>query len=63
MEIVHWKGILESLLFVAGDEGLSLKQISHVMEIEEFEAVEILKRLKEQYENDPDRGITLSRLR
>lgn len=62
MEIVHWRGILESLLFVAGDEGLSLKQISHVMEIEEFEAVEILKNLKEQYENDPDRGIMLVEL-
>ncbi|GER66068.1 segregation and condensation protein B [Weizmannia acidilactici] len=62
MEIVHWKGILESLLFAAGDEGLSLKQISHVMEIEEFEALEVINSLKEIYEKDPDRGITLVEL-
>jgi len=62
LEIVHWKGILESLLFAAGDEGLSLKQISHVMEIEEFEALEVINSLKEIYEKDPDRGITLVEL-
>ncbi len=34
MEIIHWRGIIESLLFAAGDEGLTMKQICEVLEIE-----------------------------
>ncbi|PKR85958.1 SMC-Scp complex subunit ScpB [Heyndrickxia camelliae] len=59
MEIVNWLGILESLLFAAGDEGLSLKQIKTVLEIEDFQAVELIEMLKEEYEQNPNRGITL----
>nr|WP_018660504.1 SMC-Scp complex subunit ScpB [Heyndrickxia acidiproducens] len=62
MEMMNGKGILESLLFVAGDEGLSLKQITHVMEIEESEAAEMIESLKESYEKDPDRGIMMIEL-
>ncbi|WP_422723649.1 SMC-Scp complex subunit ScpB [Heyndrickxia acidiproducens] len=60
--MMNGKGILESLLFVAGDEGLSLKQITHVMEIEESEAAEMIESLKESYEKDPDRGIMMIEL-
>ncbi|TKC19774.1 SMC-Scp complex subunit ScpB [Robertmurraya kyonggiensis] len=59
MEIVNWKGIVESLLFAAGDEGLSIKQISQVLEIEEAYTQEILLQLTEDYSNDLDRGITI----
>ena len=59
MELVNWKGILESLLFAAGDEGLTLKQITSVMEIPEFKAIEILHELKEEYEHDNNRGLTI----
>ncbi|WP_433742938.1 SMC-Scp complex subunit ScpB [Falsibacillus pallidus] len=61
MEIVNWKGILESLLFVAGDEGLNLKQIMTVMEIEEHQAWEIIELLKEDYENS-NRGMELKEI-
>ncbi|MEH6990910.1 SMC-Scp complex subunit ScpB [Cytobacillus firmus] len=57
MEIVNWKGIAESLLFAAGDEGLSLKQIAHVLEVEENQAREIMDSLMEDY-NTGSRGIT-----
>ncbi|PFA63870.1 SMC-Scp complex subunit ScpB [Bacillus sp. AFS015802] len=57
MSSIKWKGILESLLFAAGDEGLSLKQVCSVLEIEEQEAVGVLQALKSDYEEDPDRGI------
>jgi segregation and condensation protein B len=54
---INWKGILESLLFAAGDEGLSLKQVCSVLEIEEQKAMDVLEDLKNDYEKDSNRGI------
>lgn len=62
MEIVNWKGILESLLFAAGDEGLSLKQIASVLEVEEIKANEIVSELQMDYEKDESRGINIVQL-
>ncbi|MDQ0883317.1 SMC-Scp complex subunit ScpB [Peribacillus sp. V2I11] len=56
MEVINWKGILEALLFAAGDEGLSVKQISSVLEITEYQATDIVESLKEEYISDV-RGI------
>ncbi len=53
----NWKGILESLLFAAGDEGLSLKQVCSVLEIGEQEAMDVIEELKMDYEKDVNRGI------
>lgn len=50
---------MESLLFTAGDEGLSLKQIAEVIEVEEQLAREIIETLQKEYEQNSDRGITL----
>lgn len=62
MEIVNWKGIVESLLFAAGDEGLSLKQIALVLEVDEIQVDFIVKELIEEYESNPQRGITIVEL-
>lgn len=62
MEIVKWKGILESLMFAAGDEGLSLKQITAVLEVDEIQANEIVTELQQDYEDDENRGITIVQL-
>lgn len=62
MGIVKWKGILESLLFAAGDEGLSLKQITAVLELDESQANEIVAELQQDYEKDENRGITIVQL-
>lgn len=62
MGIVKWKGILESLLFAAGDEGLSLKQITAVLEVDEIQASEIVSELQRDYEKDENRGITIVQL-
>ncbi len=59
MSIINWKGIVESLLFAAGDEGLSLKQICSVLDLEEHQALGILDELLQDYEGNEDRGITL----
>jgi segregation and condensation protein B len=54
-------GVLEGLLFAVGDEGLSLEQVSDILEISIEEAKELLKNLKATYEEDA-RGIRISYL-
>lgn len=52
-------GILESLLFAAGDEGLSLKQIGEAMGVSEENSFQLLDALKNRYEEDEARGVTI----
>lgn len=59
MELINWKAILEGLLFAAGDEGLTLKQIMTVLEVDEVVAQNIILELKDEYENE-NRGIHLT---
>lgn len=56
MEVINWKSILEALLFAAGDEGLSLSQISEVLEITDIQAVDIIDSIKAEYAHE-SRGI------
>jgi segregation and condensation protein B len=62
MEAINWKGIVESLLFAAGDEGLTLKQVSQVLEMEEIMAEQVLYELMSEYNENENRGITLVQL-
>lgn len=62
MDIINWSSILESLLFAAGDEGLSLKQLAVVLEVDELKASEIIEDLKQKYERDDKRGIMVVQL-
>lgn len=50
--------VLEGLLFVVGEEGLTLEQIEDVLEINEDEAKELLMTLKKSYE-DENRGLRI----
>ncbi len=52
------KAILEGLLFVVGEEGLTLDQIEDVLEIEEEASKELLMELKKDYEDD-NRGLRI----
>lgn len=52
------KAILEGLLFVVGEDGLTLDQIEEVLDITEDESHELLTSLKNDYLND-DRGIRI----
>ncbi len=56
--VIEWNSIVEALLFASGDEGLSLKQLTIVLELEEQEVVDILNELSENYKQK-DRGIEL----
>lgn len=62
MDIVNWKGIVESLLFAAGDGGLSLKQISQVLELDEAVVHEIIQKLRDELESNEERGIMVIEL-
>ncbi|PFN78829.1 SMC-Scp complex subunit ScpB [Bacillus sp. AFS076308] len=62
MEIINWNSILESLLFAAGDEGLSLKQLAEVLEVDELHASEMIEDLRQEYDRDDKRGIMIVQL-
>lgn len=53
------QGALESLLFVAGDEGLHLEEIVSLLDVTPFEARDILAELTYRFEENPQSGLTL----
>ncbi len=55
------KAVLEGLLFVVGEDGLTLDQIAEVLEISEEEVKELVQDLKHSYENE-DRGLRIDYL-
>lgn len=55
------KGVLEGILFVVGEEGITLKKICEILDISLDEAKNLLKELKNTYESE-DRGIRISYL-
>ena len=55
------EGILEGLLFVQGDTGLTLKEVTTILNITEEEAKQLVYQLKQSYETK-DRGLRLNYL-
>ena len=55
------EAVLEGLLYLQGDEGLSLEQIRDILEITEEEAESLINRLQENYQNI-NRGLTIKYL-
>ncbi|MDD2238254.1 MAG: SMC-Scp complex subunit ScpB [Bacilli bacterium] len=52
-------GILEGILFVVGDEGITLKTLCETMKINEEQAKNLLSELKKAYEEE-DRGLRVT---
>lgn len=52
-------GMLESFLFIAGDDGLTINQIAALLQTETDVAVRIAEGLRLNYEGRPESGITL----
>ena len=52
------QGVLEALLFAAGDEGITLQQIADVLDTTIMQATDLIENLKEQY-NKKDRGLMI----
>lgn len=55
------EGVLEGLLFVQGDDGLSLKEVMSILNLDETKAKELVLSLKTYYEKE-NRGLRLSYL-
>ncbi len=55
------KAILEGLLFVVGDEGITINEICNVLEIDEDTAKELVLSLKNDYLSE-DRGLRIDYL-
>ena len=55
------KAVLEGILFIVGDEGTTIKEMSDILEISEEEVKNTLLDLKKDYESD-ERGLRISYL-
>ena len=44
------ESILESLLFVVGDEGITFEQIKQILDIDDNKANEVINNLKNRYQ-------------
>ena len=55
---MEFKAVVEGLLFVSGDEGLSLDEISNIIEKNKEETSKIIKELYDDYQNN-SRGINI----
>lgn len=55
---MNLEGVLEGILFVQGDEGMTLDNICNILEINEEEAKKLLIQLKNDYE-DQNRGLRI----
>ena len=56
---MNYEAILEGLLFVVGDDGLTLNQISDILDIDIDKSKELVMNLRKVYESD-NRGITIN---
>ncbi len=55
-------GMIESFLFIAGDEGLSVEQLTILTECQEENVLVAIERLRTSYDERNDSGITLKLL-
>ena len=56
---MNLKSVTEGILFVVGDEGITIKELSEILEISEEEVKENLTSLRKDYESN-ERGIRIS---
>lgn len=58
VEITEIKAIIEGLLFASGDEGITVKQLCRVLDLEKDSVLHLLEELRYDYEH-PTRGIRM----
>jgi segregation and condensation protein B len=56
---MNLKSVTEGILFVVGDEGITLKELSDTLGVSENEVKEILSNLRHDYESN-ERGLRIS---
>ena len=55
------KPVLEGILFLVGEEGISLEELSNVLELEQEETLKLIDELENDYQ-DSSRGLTIKTL-
>ena len=58
---MNHKAILEGILFIVGDEGITIKEMANILEMSEEDVKNTLLELKKDYESN-DRGLRISYL-
>ena len=58
---MNYEAVLEGMLFVVGDDGLTINKIKDVLNLDDDGAKRLILSLKEKYENS-DRGIRINYL-
>ncbi len=58
---MNLKAVLEGILFIVGDEGITIKEMANILDISEEEVKNLLLELKKDYE-DNGRGLRISYL-
>ena len=53
------KSIIESVLYVSGDEGIKVSDLKKVLDLATDDIRKILKEMKDEMDKDPSRGITI----
>lgn len=56
---MNLKSVTEGILFVVGDDGISIKELCEILEVDESEVKTILSELRKDYESN-ERGIRIS---
>lgn len=56
---MNLKSVVEGILFVVGDEGITIKDLSDILKCDENEVKELLTALRKDYES-PERGLRIS---
>ncbi len=55
------KAVIEGLLFISGDEGLTFDELKNILEINDYELKQLIKEIYQDYQNE-NRGIKLELL-
>jgi len=58
LEIGYLKAVVEGLLFASGDEGMTFKQLSKILDVTVSAADQLIEELKSDYEHT-DRGLMI----
>ncbi len=59
MMLVNKKAVLEGILFVVGEEGLTALELQRILEVSEYEFQKLISDLDDDYKRD-DRGIQIA---
>lgn len=55
----EYLAVIEGVLFIVGDDGITIDEISEILDIEPSKTLDLVEDLKVYYDNDNSRGVTL----